>query len=538
MNSATQGPHQHRRVSVRGSLVLVNTVASVLTHVLNVGILVWLQQYLLRRITPEEYSLLPVIMAPVLIVPTLVGVMTAAIGRFVVDAWDRGDDEEVGRIVSSIVPVLVAGSALLFAIMLVLIRWPVEILGVAPQYLADARLMLALLAVGGSLQFAFAPFTIGLFVRQRFVLSSLLTLAAQVVRIALLGYLVIFVSPRVRWLVVANVATDLLLLFVTVHVSRRLVPELRFRLRNLRWKMLPPLFSFGSWNLVQGIALSMRRGLLPISLSHLSTSLEVACFHLGSLVFEQCQMLTTQAVQPTRPSLVAMHSRGDVEGLRAAYLRAGRYALWLAGLMAMPLIVFRRELVVLYVGDAFLGAAAVMLYLLPIMFLQYGNLLLGQLAYAKGFLRPFVLRVVLYQGLCVIFGLVLILQGKGAVGAAQGMLLAAVVTHPLIFLPMGLRTARVSFATWLRATLRPGLLPGIAGGAAWWATREIAHPSSWTALAGCFAAGSVVYAVVLARFSATAAERRAAVRLARGATSWREIARAVQQVDSPGDGKS
>lgn len=51
------------RVEISKRLVLINSGSSVLAHLVNISILLWLHQYLLRRISPEEYSLYPVIVS-------------------------------------------------------------------------------------------------------------------------------------------------------------------------------------------------------------------------------------------------------------------------------------------------------------------------------------------------------------------------------------------------------------------------------------------------------------------------------------------
>ena len=72
----------------------------------------------------------------------------------------------------------------------------------------DAQLMMGLLVSLAAVRLLLTPFTLGLYVRQRFVLSNVLGLGCEVFRIALLFVLLFAVEVRVLWVVVASVATS------------------------------------------------------------------------------------------------------------------------------------------------------------------------------------------------------------------------------------------------------------------------------------------------------------------------------------------
>ena len=76
-------------VEISKRLVFINSASSLLAKVLNVSILVWLQQYLLRRISTEEYSLYPILMAVMLLVPLLTTILISGLSRYIVEAYAR-----------------------------------------------------------------------------------------------------------------------------------------------------------------------------------------------------------------------------------------------------------------------------------------------------------------------------------------------------------------------------------------------------------------------------------------------------------------
>ncbi len=56
---------------VSKSLIQLNSLSSIALRLLSVTVLIWTQQYLLRRISPEEYALYPVLVSTMIFAPIL-----------------------------------------------------------------------------------------------------------------------------------------------------------------------------------------------------------------------------------------------------------------------------------------------------------------------------------------------------------------------------------------------------------------------------------------------------------------------------------
>jgi len=485
-------------VPISKRLVLINSASSLATRFVNVAVLVWLQQYLLRRISPEEYALYPVLLSVMTVLPLVSFALTSGLRRYVVEAYAVGDEERVTQIVSTMLPVLAGTAAVILAAGWVF-SWHVDrVLTITPQRLWDARIMMALMVFGFAMGLALSPFEVGLYVRQRFVLANLIMIGGELVRIALLFALLFGVSARVLWVVVASVSARLSALLITQAISRRLVPALRFRRNALRWATVKELTRFSAWSFVSQIAGAIRTGSGPIILNKLATATDVTCLYLGAMFQRQIQQAVQPIWTPLEPALTAMHATGDRARLARTYLRGGRYALWAALFLAVPLIVYRRELMLLYVGSRYLQAATVMGLLLLGFPLTYGNVMLLRLAYATAQPGPVARRQIALQ--LVSLGLALYfvgVRGMGAVGCALAALLAAAILQPALMWPLGLRMAGVPFTTWARQTLGPGLLPAVAGLGVWIALERLIQPTGWVPLGVCAGLGATCYVVVL-----------------------------------------
>jgi len=496
-------------VEISKRLILINSASSIVARVLNIVVLVWLYQHLLRRITPEEYALYPVLMGVMEFAPVLTAILTGGLGRYIVEAYANGDERRVTQITSTMfpllllaaVPVLIGGG---------LFTWNVaHILKVAPERVWDARVMMGLMVLSLGVRLPLAPFTVGLYVRQRFVLNNMLAVCAQLLRIALLFTLLFGVSTRVLWLVVATVSANSCQLIATFVFSRRLVPALKFRLSEVRWPVVREVTAFGVWNYVARIGKLIYEAGDVIILNKLGTALDVSSFHIGSLIQRHVLDATDVVSAPLLPALTALYAKGDKTRFRAAFLRGGKYALWLVMPIALPAAVFRNELVTLYVGDRYRAAATVIAMLTLSLLTTISTVLTGMLAHAAAQMRAYASCSIALQILNV--GLTLYLVGRmhwGAVGAALSTLVVLGIGTPLLMWPLGLRLADVSFDDWYRQALRPGALPGILSLPLWIAAQYVLHPTTWTVLAASSAIGLIAYIGIVAAFFLTTPERQ------------------------------
>ncbi len=78
-----------------------------------------------------------------------------------------------------------------------------------------------------------------------------------------------------------------------------------------------------------GLAGMIRKAADPIILNRFSTSLDVTCFHLGSLVPNRLEVIVNQSfIGSVSPVVVGLHADKQDEKLKNIYLRLGRYAMW------------------------------------------------------------------------------------------------------------------------------------------------------------------------------------------------------------------
>lgn len=490
---------QERRSESSKKRFLTNAASFFVNNVLNVTVLLWLQQYLFRRLPADEFALYPVVMSILMMLPLLSTMLQETVSRYAAEAYAKGDLKRVTAITSTLAP-LCAGLGVIILLVGAAIGYNASSVLVVPQGLEwDAGVMVFLVFAIFVLDLTGMPFRVGLFIRARFVLFNAIEATTQLVRVTVLCTLLFGVSTRVLWVLVAWAVSQLVRHSLLLTFSQRLVPELRFERRSIDWSLTKILASYGWWSLLIQLAYTIRSSSDVLVLNRLSSSAAVNEFYLGSMGYKQVQRLWDPIRSSLGPPLIHMHARGESERLQNAYLRGGRIALWLMLFLAAPLAAFAGETMTLYLGTTEMWrAAVVMVILLATLPIETGNIMQRSIVRATGMVRPFAIAVASAQIFNLVVTVLLVMNTNwGGIASAIGTLTTCLIFEPLILLPMGLMATGVSFARWLRETLLPGVVPGAISCAAMILLARMVSIDSWTLLGAGALSGSLVYTIVL-----------------------------------------
>lgn len=443
-------------------IVLINSASSAASLLLNLSVVIWLQQYLLRRLSPDEYSLLPIVMSIMAFAPLIMTVLGGGIGRFLTAAYARGDDEEVTRICSTMFPLLALAGLVVLGVGAVCTWFIDRIVTIAPERASDARLMLGLLLVSAAIRLPCAVLGNGFVLCQRLLLQDLIDFGTQLLRVGLLFALLFGTSTRVIWVVVASVASDLVGLAVATPISMRLVPALRVRWAATHWPLARELIGYGGWTLVSQVAETAKVAADPLILNQFATTLEVATFQVAGIAPRMLPMMVAPLSRPFIPILAALHATGDWTRLRATLLRTSRYHSWAIIAVAVPAGVFSREFMLLYVGKQYAAAGSVMSLLLLVPVLNALNALGVAVLMAAGEVRPLGVRQALAQaGSLALSAVFVAFAGWGAVGSSVAIVVAAATLGTTLMWPLSWRVAHATAACWLGEVFIPVVLPAV-----------------------------------------------------------------------------
>lgn len=447
------------RIEISKKIVLINSASSAFALVLNFTVLIWLQQYLLKRISPEEYSLVPVLMSIMAFAPLATMALTQGVSRYITVAYAKGDDAEIGRICSTMFPILsLAGIGFLFFGWTG--AWYIDkLIDIAPEKVADARIMMALLVFSAFLRVPLAVFGSGFILKQKFMLQDMIDVSCQLLRIAVLFSLLFGNSTRVLWVIIAMVVSEVVNVFVSTVVSLHLVPAQRVRWKDFHWRIANEVTSYGGWGFINRTGDAFKQAMDPLILNRFASAVDVSVFYVAGIAPRQLRLMLTPITRPFIPMLTAMYATSDFVRLRNTYLRTSRYHAWVLLMVAVPAITFSKEIMHLYLDGKYDEAGTVMAVLLVVTTLNAFNALGPAIAEAAGKMREISLRFVAAHitNLILTIFFVVFLQ-LGAFGSSIATLIAAVLLEVTVIWPFCRKIAHTPALLWMREVVLPCII--------------------------------------------------------------------------------
>jgi O-antigen/teichoic acid export membrane protein len=439
-----------------------------ITKLLSITVFIWVQQYLIKRISADEYAIYAIVSSLVFLLPFITSALVSAGVRYMIFEYTRRDFEKMNKVLStSIILNSCVGIVLLLLSLFVLFHLD-SLLKVAPQYLDDAKLMFVIIIITFVLNFVFTPFGLGLHVAQKLVIKNIIDLIVEILKITLLFSLLFAVSTKALWVVLANSAALLLALIIRIALSKKIIPQMRFSIQSFDITFVSKFLSFGGWNSIILLSRYLRNFAALFLLNRFGTSVDVSSFNIGRFVSRQ----TLQVWEPVRASigapLIAMYSKNELQRLNDTYLKGSRLAIWMTSFVVFPAIIFSESFVRLYAGETYLNASYIIIALLAIVPFQMLNAMLPQILAAMDRQKGLAIRMLVIQLInFAIMYYILVILNLTVVEMAMSIAVVNIIGELFVITHFAKKNLNIKFLGILKKGILPGLLPAVIVSVGW-----------------------------------------------------------------------
>lgn len=340
-----------------------NLIANVAQLGLNMVVGVWYVPFLVKRLGPAAYGLVP-LTAVVTSYMTLITVgLESAVGRFETLEIGR-DNHKKANLVFNVAFWGNVGLCLLLLIPSTIgVVYVQHIIRIPPGWETATRWLFGATIVAFLLNQIKTPFTVSFFCQNRLDLQNLVTAGETLVRVGAVVLLFSVAAPRIEYVGAALLAGTLVALVGTIWLWRALTPTLSVSWRLFDWTLLKSLSATGAWVVVSQIGVILYLNIDLLVANHLFGAEQsgdyAAVLQLPFLI----RSLSLAVGGVFAPTTFHIYARDDIVGL-VAYLR--RSTKFLGLIMALPIGLtcgFAEPLLRLWLGPAF-GAFAPLLVIM------------------------------------------------------------------------------------------------------------------------------------------------------------------------------
>jgi O-antigen/teichoic acid export membrane protein len=355
--------------------------------------------------------------------------------------------------------IVIAGAAILF--LGVFSFFYAQIFSIPQQLQPIAVTVLLILGIRSlMIQIPMSLFKGVLFGEQRIYQINIIQIAGTVIY-ALSAYLALSRGLGVVWLAIINCSSFFLenLLYLMMAYSK--VKGLSLSIRKVKKKYLKEAMSFSLYSFITSVAglVLFQTDVIIIQLT-LNLSL-VGLYSVAIKITEYSFLLTKQLVNVLTPLISELKESKEDDSIRFLLTSLSRYILATGVMLTTTIYVFGQELLVFWVGNAFIEATLPLLILMTSFMLTIPELIASSVLTMTGH-HTYTARVSVFSIVVNIGTSLLLVRPLGLTGIALGTLTSTVVNNVGLTLFKVSRVYKFPYYDYITKVYAPALLPAIA----------------------------------------------------------------------------
>lgn len=344
--------------------------------------------------------------------------LSIATQRFLAGALGRADDEEVNRLfTTSLAIMLFLGCvAMLFT---ALVAWGAPLFFDDPSEIRVFRLVLLLMALNVGLTFAIAPVN-GLITGQlRFDIATYIEFGKLALRTVLVVY---FIGEGYSIIALAAItlAVDVVGNAAKLLQARRLFKGLRVGRRHFAPDRLRELLAYGAKSFVNQIAELMRFQLSYLIIAAFINLSAVTMFNIAGQLVAYFRQLFSALMGVLVPLYGRYHATDNQSGIRKVYYFSSKIAALIATMAAGATIILGDDFILRWMGPDYIEAYHLLAIMIVPMAFFVAQSPANTLIYGVGSVGPLARFSIIEAAANVVLSLMLI-GSYGLTGAALGL---------------------------------------------------------------------------------------------------------------------
>lgn len=196
---------------------------------------------------------------------------------------------------------------------------------IAPVMVFEVKLTFALTFANFIVQLLFSIFSNCYYITNSLYLSSLRSSQASIINVVTVLALFAAFTDRISYVVCGTLAATVFTVSANYYYSRKLIPELRFRLSDFNAKRVYEVLSSGIWNSINTLGQTLSSGLDLLITNIFIGPAEMGYLSVAKTVPNVIITFNSTIANVFSPNLMHLYAEGDKEGLKAAAKSAMRF---------------------------------------------------------------------------------------------------------------------------------------------------------------------------------------------------------------------
>lgn len=311
----------------------LSILANVISCVFTLGISYLLTPYYVSTLGDEAYGYVGLANTFIGYASILTLAFNAMAQRFITVAYQRGEKDRMNTYFWS---VLVAEGILSAAILAVGLGISLHVdsfFEVSPHLLNDVKITFVVAVTNFVVTTVLSVFSTSCFAVNRIEISAILTIGANIAKVAVLVPLLYFFAPHVYFISLGGLVYTLVLYGGYWTVTKKILPEVRLKRCYIRGSAMWTMFKYGVWSSLSRVSSLLMSGLDLVLTNLFVGTAEMGLLAIGRVFSQAFDSLYTAVASAFHPQFTILYARGQKQEMLASIKAAMRY---IAVLLMVP----------------------------------------------------------------------------------------------------------------------------------------------------------------------------------------------------------
>lgn len=300
----------------RKKQLLISSAVALLSFAVNISIGFWCSPFIVSKIGAEAHGFSSLGANFTTYASLITVAVNAFAGRYITIAIHKNDLSKANRYFTSVFYANIVIAVAMLLPMSGLIVFVDRLFSVPVSLINDVKIQWAIMLATWLLNLVLMVFSTVTFVKDRLDIDHGLALVSTIVRFAVLITIYNVFTPKLWYIGIAALISDLVVTAGRFSAKQKLMPEIHIRREYFDWECLVELISKGIWNSINSLAALLMNGFDLVIANLAVNSMAMGLYSIAQIVPTYLQSLMYTFCNLFTPSLTAEYAEGKNEAVR------------------------------------------------------------------------------------------------------------------------------------------------------------------------------------------------------------------------------
>lgn len=328
-----------------------NIVFSVIAFVLNMIISFFLTPHITSNLGSEAYGFVKLSTDFVSYASLVSIALNSMASRFIMLERERNNSDKASSYYSSILISNVILAMFLIVPAVIITLYLDRVLNIPEGLVIDAKLTFALAFLSFLMELAFSTFGNCYFLSNRIDASSIVSAVANIVKVLCIMAMFVAFSPNIVYLSLGGLIASSILVLFNLYYHHKLVPDIRFDKKKVKWKIILEVLSSGIWNAITRLSQIFSSGLDLLVTNVILGATNMGYLSVAKTVPNLVATFNSTVANAFSPNMMMLYAKGNMDQLKSATKTAMRFMCLFVTIPTAILITMGQEFFMLWVPE-------------------------------------------------------------------------------------------------------------------------------------------------------------------------------------------